>query len=264
MVPPDPALLESMRSIGYTVESAVADVIDNSIAADAAERRRCSSASAGPFEIAVVDDGSGMARNEAVSAMRLAATSPTKERGPRRSGALWARPQDRLAFPVPDSDRGDQEGRSPHRASLEPGPRHRDRRLGALELEPREVDGLAGRRHLDDIRSGTLVHWGDLDQLAMTEGHEQADLDRIALRIRDHIALVFHLFNAGEGVHRKIRFRMNGGPILPIDPFMSTSAKIQKTEWEPIDVEGQTGAAQGLHVAVSESALVEGTVDERP
>src|SRR4051794_13340184 len=35
VVTPDPALLESMRSIGYTVESAVADVIDNSVAANA-------------------------------------------------------------------------------------------------------------------------------------------------------------------------------------------------------------------------------------
>ena len=35
VVTPDPALLESMRSIGYTVEAAVADVIDNSVAAEA-------------------------------------------------------------------------------------------------------------------------------------------------------------------------------------------------------------------------------------
>ena len=37
---------------------------------------------AGPFQIAVVDDGSGMSRDEAVDAMRLAATSPSKERRP--------------------------------------------------------------------------------------------------------------------------------------------------------------------------------------
>lgn len=228
-----------MRSIGYTVESAVADVIDNSIAADAADVEVLFT-SAGPFEIAIVDNGSGMDRDEAVSAMRLAATSPTKERGPHDLGRFGlglktaSLSQCRTLTVVSKKDGV----LSALRWSLDHVIQTGDWAL--IELEPSEVDGLLGRRHLDDTRSGTLVHWGDLDQLAMTEGHEQADLDRIALRIRDHIALVFHLFNAGDGVHRKIQFRMNGGPIVPIDPFMSASAKIQKTEWEPIDVEGQT------------------------
>ena len=34
-LPPDPFLLESMRAVGYSFETAVADVIDNSIAANA-------------------------------------------------------------------------------------------------------------------------------------------------------------------------------------------------------------------------------------
>ena len=33
---PDPvSLIESMRAVGYTVEAAVADIVDNSISADA-------------------------------------------------------------------------------------------------------------------------------------------------------------------------------------------------------------------------------------
>ena len=85
VVTPDPALLESMRSIGYTIESAVADVIDNSVAANASNVEILFSSS-GPFEIAVVDDGTGMSRDEAVTAMRLAATSPTTERRPEDLG----------------------------------------------------------------------------------------------------------------------------------------------------------------------------------
>src|SRR5690348_10469564 len=83
--PPDPALLESMRSIGYTVESAVADVIDNSIAAGATRVDVLVSAD-GPFSIAMVDNGRGMTRPEAVDAMRLAVVSPTKPRGPEDLG----------------------------------------------------------------------------------------------------------------------------------------------------------------------------------
>ena len=85
VVTPDPALLESMRSIGYTVESAVADVIDNSVAAGASNVEILFS-SAGPFQIAVVDDGDGMSAEDAITAMRLAATSPTTERRPEDLG----------------------------------------------------------------------------------------------------------------------------------------------------------------------------------
>ena len=98
------------------------------------------------------------------------------------------------------------------------------------------------------------MHWGDLDQLAMTAGMEQSDLDRVAVLVRDHVALVFHLFNAGDGV-RKIGFKMNGGPIASIDPFLSNSLKTQQTDWEPIDIEGRRIRLKAYTLALSQSAV---------
>jgi hypothetical protein len=238
VVPPDPALLESMRSIGYTVETAVADVIDNSVAANASNVEILVS-SAGPFEVSVVDDGSGMGPEEAVTAMRLAATSPTKKRGPHDLGRFGlglktASLSQCRTLTLVTKNNGVL---TALRWSLDHVIESGDWAL--LELNYGEVEGLLGWDQLSECSSGTLVHWGCLDQLEMTEGREQSDLDRIALRVRDHVALVFHLFNTGAGV-RQIEFKMNGGRIAPIDPFMSSSAKIQKTEWEPIDVDGET------------------------
>lgn len=76
---PDPHLLESMRAVGYTVETAIADLIDNSISAAAKTVHVLSSASGSP-RIAVFDDGTGMDRNTALRAMRLAARSPNEAR----------------------------------------------------------------------------------------------------------------------------------------------------------------------------------------
>jgi hypothetical protein len=36
-VVPDPQLMESMRAVGYTLETAIADIIDNSITAGAGQ-----------------------------------------------------------------------------------------------------------------------------------------------------------------------------------------------------------------------------------
>ena len=238
VVTPDPGLLESMRSIGYTVESAVADVIDNSLAASASNVGILVSAS-GPFEIAIVDDGSGMTRDEAVTAMRLAATSPAHERRPEDLGRFGlglktaSLSQCRTLTVV-----AKQAGvLTAMRWSLDHVISTGDWSL--IELEADEVESLLGWGHLSERPSGTLVHWGDLDQLAMTEGGEQSDLDRVAQRVRDHVALVFHLFNTGDGV-RRTSFSMNGGAIDPIDPFLSHSKLTQKTSWESIHVDGQT------------------------
>ena len=224
-----------MRSIGYTVEAAVADVIDNSVAASASHIEILIS-SAGPFEVAVMDDGSGMSRGEAVDAMRLAATSPSKERRPEDLGRFGlglktASLSQCRTLTVVTKKCGEL---TALRWSL-------DHVLDAgawslLELEPEEVESLLGWDRISGTESGTLVHWGELDQLMMTEGDRQEDLDKVAQRVRDHVALVFHLYGAGEGV-RQTKFSLNGGDIAPIDPFMSHSKLTTKTPWESISVD---------------------------
>ena len=57
---PDPSLLESMRSVGYSLNTAVADVVDNSIAAQAQRVSiRYFDYGENPY-IAIIDDGTGM------------------------------------------------------------------------------------------------------------------------------------------------------------------------------------------------------------
>ena len=237
VVAPDPALLESMRSIGYTVEAAVADVIDNSVAA-AANTIEILISPTGPFEIAILDDGLGMTRGDAIRAMTLAATSPSAERHPTdlgrfglglktaslsqcRSLTVITKMNDELTALRWDLD---------HVLQVE--------EWSLIDLEIDQLTTLLGWDHFVKQPHGTLVHWGELDQLIMTEGPTQVDLDHVAQRIRDHVALVFHLFNGSDGI-RKIDFRMNGSSIVPVDPFMSHLKLTNKTPWESIDIESQ-------------------------
>jgi len=237
-VPPDPSLLESMRSMGYTVESAVADIIDNSIAAEASLVDVLFSPTAA-FEIAVVDNGVGMTKIEAVDAMRLAATGPGAERKPGDLGRFGlglktaSLSQCRSLTLVSKRDGQITALRWSLDHVIASG------KWSLLELEQTEAESLLGWSLLQSHSHGTLVHWGDLDQLAMTEGADQDGLDRVAQRVKQHVALVFHLFIAGDGV-RGIEFRLNGGLIDPIDPFMRHSRLTQPSPWESIEIEGQT------------------------
>jgi Histidine kinase-, DNA gyrase B-, and HSP90-like ATPase len=238
VVPPDPGLLESMRSIGYTVESAVADIIDNSLAAGASQIEILFSA-AGPFQVTILDDGAGMLREEAIDAMRLAAAGPSRERLPGDLGRFGlglktASLSQCRSLTVVTKQAGVL---TALRWSLDHVIAEHDWSL--IELDLQDVQPLLGWPQFEVMAQGTLVHWGDLDQLSITEGSEQADLDRVAQRVREHVALVFHLYNSGNGP-RRVTFRLNRSVIEPADPFMTQSRMTQATPWESIEIDGQT------------------------
>ena len=74
------ALIQSLRSIGYSFNAAVSDIIDNSIAANASEIIvQVDSDNAGLF-VAISDNGEGMNRDELLQAMALGSKNPLETR----------------------------------------------------------------------------------------------------------------------------------------------------------------------------------------
>src|SRR5689334_21211564 len=85
LAPYAPALIESMRAVGYSLESAIADLIDNSISAGARTISLRYSPYGDPF-VAIIDDGCGMSPDRLISAMRHGSQSPGEHRGPNDLG----------------------------------------------------------------------------------------------------------------------------------------------------------------------------------
>ena len=80
-VPPRASVLvESLRDIGYSLQTAVADVIDNSLTAGARNIELLADTHAEAPSIAILDDGSGMSRSELLEAMRPGSRSPLEVR----------------------------------------------------------------------------------------------------------------------------------------------------------------------------------------
>ena len=67
-------LIESMRSIGYTFESAMADIIDNSISANADEINIIFNPT--DCNLIFIDNGNGMNREDLKEAMRWGSKDP--------------------------------------------------------------------------------------------------------------------------------------------------------------------------------------------
>ena len=80
-LPPDAAIImESTRAIGYSLETAVADIIDNSIAAQASEVELIFSSDPDDEFVAIIDDGFGMSGETITTAMQYGSKNPLDDR----------------------------------------------------------------------------------------------------------------------------------------------------------------------------------------
>ena len=73
--PVAPMLMQSLRAVGYTTSAALADLVDNSIAAGSRSVEIRFAMAPEPY-VAVLDDGHGMTETELVSAMRFGSRDP--------------------------------------------------------------------------------------------------------------------------------------------------------------------------------------------
>src|SRR5688572_18494292 len=81
VVPPEPAaLIESLRSVGYSLPTAVADILDNSIAGGADKIYVDFHWSGRQSSVSILDDGCGMSETELRNAMRPGSRHPLEER----------------------------------------------------------------------------------------------------------------------------------------------------------------------------------------
>ena len=79
--PPSAAsLLSSLRDIGYNIETAIEDLIDNSITAESTLIKIRMIWNEGQPWVAILDNGKGMSSSELIQAMKLGSMSPLEER----------------------------------------------------------------------------------------------------------------------------------------------------------------------------------------
>ena len=74
------SMIETFRAIGYSMETAIADVIDNSISAEAKNIWINYDWKGGETIISIKDDGFGMNGEELIQAMRPGSKHPSDER----------------------------------------------------------------------------------------------------------------------------------------------------------------------------------------
>ena len=235
-LPPDPAaLIQSMRAFGYSLPTALADLIDNSISAGSQAIDVELTWDGPDSTAAIVDDGCGMDEAELMQAMRLGSHRPEEQRAPTDLGrfglglksAAWSQAQSltvitrRLDGPALiarwDLDHVTHE-----------------RSWSLLRTATPVAD--AYRERLDGSDSGTVVLLERMDRLVDdTPADDQDARERFyaAARIAtQHLGMVFHRFLTGRAA---LRLSVNGAAIDPWDPFLESNPATQRLPEEGID-----------------------------
>ncbi len=218
-------MVESLRAVGYSPQTAVADLIDNSIAAGADSVWLQFWWNGGDTYVAVRDDGHGMDPDELTLAMKPGTIGPLEERAPEDLGRFGlglktaSFSQCRRLTVASKRDGGTKSFRRWDLDYVQEVDQWR------LLTAPQE-----GSEHLfdalDSMAHGTIVVWECLDHVA---GNVRADNQRAERHflsvVRDvdaHLGMVFHRFLAGRSPRLRILFEHGDEttPVKPWDPFL--------------------------------------------
>lgn len=221
------AMIQSLRAFGYDLSTALADLVDNSIAAEAKNIWLEFFWNGADSYIAMTDDGHGMTEKELLAAMRPGSRSPLETRNPRDLGRFG------LGLKTASFSQAKR---------LTVGTK-RDSQVAVrcwdLDYVTSCGDWRLLRRgsslfhdsilsKLTSLASGTVVMWEKMDRITpegtdVTSAKAQEMFYNRADQTRIHLAMVFHRFlDARENPGRTpLKFWINGQAVEAWDPFLS-------------------------------------------
>ena len=218
-------LTRSLRDIGYDFVTALADIVDNSISANATridiEIRFAGTESS----VVVADDGDGMTGGELTEALRFGSrrTYSAGDLGKFGLGLKTASLSQCRRLTVASRKSRIYKRIEARVLNLDWIEEH-DR--WAIETVPASEQGKLPKTCVDalDTHPGTVVCWDGLDRVLAYEDSEGAwarrRVEKMTQEAREFLSLVFHRFLAMEVPDSKLsKISLNGEILQPWDPF---------------------------------------------
>jgi len=240
LLPNATSLVESLRDIGYSLESAVADIIDNSITA-LAKNIHIHFDQYPDLKIAIVDDGNGMDYDELINAMKIGNKNPLDERdkndlGRFGLGLKTASFSQSRKLTVISRKNGTVNGTI---WDLDFIAQTNDWTLKILN----DTEIRNAYKYEQLLKDGTLVIWENNDRIidnTIETKREDASYEKID-NMRKHLELVFHRYLEGESNKiKKVNMFINDEPLMAFDPFNKKNIATQLLQDDIIPIDGKS------------------------
>jgi len=235
--------MNSLRGVGYSLDTAVADLVDNSISAGAVHIQIDFDWNRGEPVMAILDDGTGIGPDQMIEALRFGGAGPQAARA--------------------SSDLG-RFGLGLKTASLSQCRRLTvASKVGAecniMTWDVDHVNGAGGRweileseysgptlplEKLKSRDSGTLVLWEKVDFGREEDKPSRAAFLRDLELLQFHLEMVFQRFLDGDA--RRILVSLNGTPLKGWDPFLRSHESTIPSPEQPLRAPGGLIKVQGF------------------
>ncbi len=239
---PDPArTMEGLRDMGYSFETAVADLVDNSIAANATTVDISVQLDLrGEVRIAIADDGDGMDRKHLEEAMTYGSVKRADPAslgkfglGLKTASTAWCRRLSVVSRP--------SSGDSPIMATWDLDYVADCGEWLLLITDEPDPEAVA---HLDRVapeRAGTVVLWTKVDRLLRSYADPTGPYAKRALNarchdLRFHLSMTYQRFlEPKDRRARDIRITLNGESVNAWNPFQEGLSELVASETQPVD-----------------------------
>lgn len=220
------AMIESLRAFGYNIQTAIADLIDNSITAKAKNVWLTFFWDGSDSFISIRDDGKGMTEDALVNAMRPGSQSPLEDRDQHDLGRFG------LGLKTASFSQCRRLTVASRAKGYDVGVRRWDldyvNQTDQWRLLRTAFAGSENRLAEIEMPSGTIVLWECMDRVV---GDAKAD-DRkahdhflhITETVEEHLAMVFHRFLEKRD---RLKIWINGNSVEPWNPFLEDEKATQ-------------------------------------
>jgi len=239
-------MIEGLRDTGYEFITAVADIVDNSIAADATRvDLQISMDYRGKVRLAIADNGVGMDRTGLLNAMKYgsqrrdnAASLGKFGLGLKTASTAFCRSLSVLTRPTGTA--------SALQATWDLDHVIGEGKWELLLSEP-DKDGTAQLNKTARNHSGTVVLWDKIDRLFQKDYQDpggkpaQNALKKAKRELAEHVGLVYQRFlDPGDQRARNVEITLDGQKIVAWDPYCTDESDLVAEE-EGMEVELPSG-----------------------
>ena len=230
-----PLLIESMRSLGYSFDTAIADLIDNSVSARAKNIRILLDPSDDP-RLIIFDDGYGMDPATLEEALRFGSRGPNDIRDDYDLGRFGLGLKSASLSQCRQLIVASKKDGALCCYSWDLDEVQRTNDWSVLEYSPEEIAELPSINLFESVASGTYILLQNFDRISASSLDVKKTLDRLIEAAEDHLSLVFHRIIAEDNV----KIYLNGRLIEPKDPFLEDHKSTQRLRQQDLSVDGKT------------------------
>lgn len=211
------SMIETFRAIGYNIETAVADIVDNSISANAKNIWINFEWKGASTWLTVKDDGCGMDNDDLIKAMRPGSKNPLDDRADKDLGRFG------LGLKTASFSQARKLTVVSKKKECNTVYWTWDldyvKNTGNWNLINYMPEGFT-INIFDEFASGTLVIWNEIDRIVKNLKQEDTNgLDKFLIlmeQVKKHLAMVFHRFIE----NKKVRLFFQDIEIKPWNPFL--------------------------------------------